>query len=135
MSVFKRRIAAGIGAIALIGGGLLTLAPVADAASSAPVVCNTSSAVSKKTAHNGNMIIELRYNAATRCAWGRISRSQLGNQVWVDRSSNGGATWTGPMGMTYLRSGTGTYTPAFNDAGYVMRACGYNGKVICTGWY
>ncbi|MCZ4119692.1 DUF2690 domain-containing protein [Streptomyces sp. H39-S7] len=135
MSVFKRRIAAGVSAVALIGGGLLTLAPVADAAAGAPVVCDTGSAMSKKTAHNGNMIIELRYNAASRCAWGRISRAQVKNQVWVDRSSNGGSTWTGPMGMKHLESGTGTYTTAFNDAGYVMRACGYNGRTVCTGWY
>ncbi|MDF9811016.1 DUF2690 domain-containing protein [Streptomyces sp. SPB162] len=135
MSVFKRRIAAGVSAVALIGGGLLTVAPAAGAASGAPVVCDTSSAVSKKTARNGNMIIELRYNASTRCAWGRISRAQVQNQVWVDRSSNGGASWTGPMGMKHLTSGTGTYTAAFNDAGYVMRACAYNGRTVCTGWY
>ncbi|MCM2418927.1 DUF2690 domain-containing protein [Streptomyces sp. RKAG293] len=135
MSSLKRRIAAGIGSTAIVVAGAVTLAPAASAAPSAPAACSTSNAVSKKAVHNGSMYIELRYSTSSRCAWGRISNSDVGNKVWVDRSSNGGSTWTGPMGMTTQQSGSDTHTPAYDDAGYVMRACGWNGTTVCTGWY
>lgn len=82
--------------------------------------------------------IELRYHSATRCAWGRISNGSRGDAVWVDWSANGGQTWK-QLGVTKIpRGGREVHTVAYNDAGYVMRACGKAGnrpEIACTRWY
>lgn len=104
----------------------------------AQAACSTSNAITAKRATVDSINIELRYSTSSRCAWGRITAADPGDQVWVDRSSNGGASWTGPLGLTKVQSGTDTHTPAYNDAGYVMRACAFNdttGNIRCTGWY
>lgn len=82
--------------------------------------------------------IELRYHNGTRCAWGRISNGSRGDSVWVDWSANGGQTWK-QLGVTKIpRGGHEVHTVAYNDARYVMRACGKAGnrpEIACTGWY
>ncbi|MBZ4318783.1 DUF2690 domain-containing protein [Streptomyces huiliensis] len=120
-------------------GGTATAAHAANAGPQAPAMaCSTSNAITAKTATVDSIHIELRYSKSSRCAWGRITAADPGDKVWVDRSSNGGSSWDGPLGMTTVQSGSDTHTPAFNDAGYVMRACGWNdstGNLRCTGWY
>jgi hypothetical protein len=82
--------------------------------------------------------IELRYHSRTRCAWGRISNGSRNDSVWVDWSKDGGRNWR-QLGVTEIPwSGTQVYTPAYNDRGYVMRACGKAGdrvEIACTGWW
>ena len=77
--------------------------------------------------------VELRYNGNVRCAWGLYNGKS--GTVYVDRSTNGGATWTGWMGTT--GPGTSVYTGIYNDySPYVMRACvNYNNYSWCTGWW
>ncbi|MFI6038535.1 NlpC/P60 family protein [Streptomyces sp. NPDC051315] len=82
--------------------------------------------------------VELRYNSTTACAWGRIIGGTVGDEVWVDRSSDGGDTWDPMLGYTTVTSGGDAYTTQWNDNGLVMRACGTNGKggsIVCTGWF
>ncbi|MGA5552794.1 hypothetical protein [Streptomyces pseudogriseolus] len=82
--------------------------------------------------------VELRCNGTTACAWGGVSGGTVGDEVWVDRSSDGGETWEPVLGHTTVTSGGDAYTTQWMDDGLVMRACGTNGKggtVACTGWY
>lgn len=81
--------------------------------------------------------IHLRYNPVKRCAWGLIEGGFF-SEVWIDRSTDGGRTWTGWLGARRIQSpNTTTYTGVFNDSvPYVVRACGYGINVIrCTAWF
>ncbi|HCT76773.1 MAG TPA: peptidoglycan endopeptidase [Micromonosporaceae bacterium] len=82
--------------------------------------------------------IELRYSDATQCAWGRISNGSIGDEIWVDRSSNRGESWEPRLGLTSITSGRDVYTRQWRDAGVVMRACGRAGDrpdIECTDWF
>ncbi|MER7521082.1 DUF2690 domain-containing protein [Streptomyces sp. NPDC126499] len=119
-------------------GGTATAAQASTVSTASAMACSTSNATTPRTASVDGIRIELRYSTSSRCAWGRITAADPGDKVWVDRSSNGGASWTGPLGMTTVQYGSDTHTPAYNDAGYVMRACAWNdstGNIRCTGWY
>ncbi|MEU9026678.1 DUF2690 domain-containing protein [Streptomyces sp. NPDC048383] len=142
MRINKRMgvLTAGVAVLAGLGltGTAAQAAPAATTGAASALACSTSNAVTKKTGSVDSIRIELRYSTSSRCAWGRILNADPGDKVWVDRSANGGATWTGPMGMTTVTSGSDTHTPAYDDAGWVMRACAWNdttGTVRCTGWY
>ncbi|MDX6282148.1 MAG: hypothetical protein QOH03_3219 [Kribbellaceae bacterium] len=82
--------------------------------------------------------VQLRATTDDICAWGRIVAGVPGDTVWVDRSYNGGATWE-QLGVTRVETGSSNYTPAYNDAGKLMRACGhpngYPGQARCTDWW
>ncbi|MES4901085.1 MULTISPECIES: DUF2690 domain-containing protein [unclassified Streptomyces] len=89
--------------------------------------------------HSGGRAIELRYNKTTRCAWGRITLGAPGDKIWVDWSRTLGgehAPWA-QKGETQIARGTSKFTDAYNDAGYIMRACGkpVGHDLVCTGWY
>ncbi|MER6185233.1 NlpC/P60 family protein [Streptomyces sp. NPDC001652] len=82
--------------------------------------------------------VELRYNGTTECAWGRITGGTVGDEIWVDRSADGGNTWQPMLGYTVVTSGNDAYTTQWNDSGLLMRACGTNGRggsIECTGWF
>ncbi len=78
--------------------------------------------------------VELRYNAAARCVWGLYTGGKSA-QVYLDRSTNGGASWAGWLGAR--GPSTSVYTGVYNDySPYVARACAnYGGRSFCTGWY
>ncbi|MEU7020041.1 DUF2690 domain-containing protein [Streptomyces sp. NPDC046203] len=121
-----------------VAGGTAQAAQTTTTGTTGTLACSTSSATTPRTATVDTIHIELRYSTSSRCAWGRITNADPGDQVWVDRSSNGGSSWSGPLGLTTVQYGTDTYTPAYSDAGYVMRACAWNdttGHIKCTGWY
>ncbi|MFD5143613.1 DUF2690 domain-containing protein [Streptomyces sp. NPDC058401] len=134
--LFTRKAAVLTAGIALVAGLGLT-GTTAQAAGTGVLACSTSDGVTKRTSTVDTIQIELRYSPSTRCGWGRIYAADPGDMVWVDRSSNGGSSWTA-LGVTTVQSGTDTHTPPFNDAGYLMRACAKNDStqhVHCTGWY
>lgn len=126
---------------------VLQLGAVSPAAAASPWKCPSGSNPSLwdprytstvGTAEVWSRKIELRYHSITRCAWGRISNGSPGDSVWVDWSNNGGQTWK-QLGVTKIPQGSRqVYTAAYNDAGYVMRACGKAGnrrEIVCTSWY
>lgn len=105
--------------------------------------------------------VTLRYSSETGCMWGLISDLgtaadnglQVG-EVWLDRSTNGGATWQGKLGdINTGGNKRSTYTGTYNTIGYnAVRACGVNmynvapvldprsgtpswGPIYCTGWF
>lgn len=81
-------------------------------------------------------VIELRASNKSKCAWGRISSGQPGEEIWTDRKDPTANEHEGPLGHTRIDSGTAKYTHAFKNDGRVMRACGsVQGVVECTGWF
>lgn len=135
---FTKKAAVLAAGVALVAGLGLT-GTAAHASGTGVLACSTSNAVTPiPRAYVDSITIELRYSTSSRCAWGRITTADPGDKVWVDRSTTGGRTWTGPLGTTTVQTGSDTHTAAYNDAGYVMRACAWNdstGNVHCTGWY
>nr|WP_303246573.1 hypothetical protein [Streptomyces sp. NA04227] len=85
-------------------------------------------------------LYELRYSSTAACAWGRIQYGHMYDELWVDRArsltdANAGR-WEPQLGWMMLGTDTWGYTPAYDDDGMVMRACGRSwGQVVCTGWY
>ena len=96
--------------------------------------------------------VVLRYNSGTSCGWAlldisnvRASTDRLNDpdpwidapKAWIDRTSDGGATWT-KLGERPVGSGNAsTYTGVYNRGpGQMLRACAETDTVPhCTGWY
>lgn len=78
--------------------------------------------------------VELHYNGTARCAWGSYAGEKAA-AVYLDRSTDGGAHWTGPLGSA--SKGKSAYTGVFNDnSPSVSRACASpQGHLHCTDWY
>jgi hypothetical protein len=152
------RLGATIAAICLLGAGVI--APIASPATAWASGCDETSPANTATAAywaatgqfstptdwawvdgTTSNKVELRYNAAARCAWG-LYTGGMSAVVYIDRSIDGGASHLGPMGTS--GPATSTYTGVFNDGAvpgrpgltYAVRACAsYSGKFYCTGWY
>jgi predicted alpha-1,6-mannanase (GH76 family) len=77
-------------------------------------------------------------------AWASMEDAQPGDEVWLDRSWDGGASWTGKLGGTVVpeqQTGWRTLMYLFDDpissGDHVMRACGRVsdlGDIACTAW-
>ena len=143
-----RRLGAGIAAVVLASGTLLSIttgpaaawAPHCDDGqrSTAKYWADTAQFTTPKatawvdgTAYNK---VELRYNSAARCVWALYNGGKEA-KVYIDRSRNGGATWDGWLGTQ--GPSKSTYTGVYNDySPYASRACAsYAGRFYCTGWY
>ena len=91
--------------------------------------------------------IVLHVSDADDMAWASIDNGQPTDEVWMDRSYDGGATWSSDskLGDTTIPSGqTGWRTMMYNfdnpSGGQhgVLRACGKAGnrpEISCTGWF
>src|SRR5581483_4010716 len=78
--------------------------------------------------------------------WANITGTQPGDELWLDRSFDGGATWTGgsELGDTVTPSGyPGWRTLMYNSDNWntggigLLRACGLpagTGTIYCTSW-
>ncbi|MFC5829559.1 glycoside hydrolase family 76 protein [Nonomuraea insulae] len=82
---------------------------------------------------------------ADAMAWGSVENGQGGDQVWLDRSFDGGRTWVDSrIGLTSIPAGsTGRRTGMFNVDDWAnrgvgaLRACGKAGdrpEITCTPW-
>ncbi|MET7424729.1 glycoside hydrolase family 76 protein [Dactylosporangium sp. NPDC005555] len=75
---------------------------------------------------------------AAGMAWGTVSGGQAGDEVWLDRSWDAGATWPGGslLGRTTTArtAAYNTLDPASYLYGGAVRACGRAGSVTCTAW-
>ncbi len=131
---FRQKTVASFAAAGLLAGGWLAANP---SAASAADGCGQSNAKTARTASVFSRLIELRANSNDVCAWGRISNGDPSDQVWVDRSYDGGNTWQ-QLSVTTITSGRDAFTEAFNDQGHLMRACGKAGnrsEIACTVWW
>jgi predicted alpha-1,6-mannanase (GH76 family) len=76
--------------------------------------------------------------------WAAIEQVRAGDQVWLDRSFDGGSTWEGLLGTTTAPPGIGGWrTQMYNNDDWAnrgvgaLRACGRavdTGAVACTQW-
>ncbi|GAA2697865.1 glycoside hydrolase family 76 protein [Actinoplanes palleronii] len=88
----------------------------------------------------------LHVNDTDAMAWATVDGGQAGDQVWLDRSFDGGRTWAGDsrLGVTTVPAGstgwrTGQYNvDDWNTTGVgALRACGKAGdrpEISCTSW-
>ncbi len=89
--------------------------------------------------------ISLHFNDTDAMSWGVIANGNPGDQVWLDRSFNGGRTVTDSrLGLATTPGGSRTArTPMYNvdqwstNAVGALRACGKAGdrpETVCTAW-
>lgn len=90
--------------------------------------------------------IVLHFDDTDAMAWGSIDNGNPGDEVWLDRSFDGGRTWSqgGELGDTTIPSGRrGWRTLMYNVDDWntrgvgAMRACGKAGdraEIACTPW-
>ncbi|KZV89832.1 Six-hairpin glycosidase, partial [Exidia glandulosa HHB12029] len=86
-------------------------------------------------------IISLHLSEADAMAWGSIDKGTQGDEIWLDRTWDGGSTWESKIGKASIPSTwTGTRTlmynladPSHNRRG-MIRACGNSGGIQCTDW-
>ena len=89
---------------------------------------------------------KVHVNDTDAMIWASVENGQPGDEVWLDRSFDGGRTWSGDsrLGATVVPAGnTGWRTTMFNVDNWntrgvgVLRACGKAGdrpELTCTGW-
>jgi predicted alpha-1,6-mannanase (GH76 family) len=89
---------------------------------------------------------KVHVNDTDAMIWATVENGRAGDQVWLDRSFDGGRTWSGDsrLGDTTVPAGSGgTRTGMFNVDNWaargvgVLRACGKAGdrpELTCTGW-
>lgn len=90
---------------------------------------------------NRRIDLNVTYGVGGGMAWANISNANAGDQVWIDRSGNGGAGWSGHLGDAYTPSGWTSWRTWMYSlvslGSWQIRACGKAGdrpEVSCTGW-
>jgi predicted alpha-1,6-mannanase (GH76 family) len=89
--------------------------------------------------------IALHFDDTDAMGWGSIDKGGAGDQVWLDRSMDGGRTWSdgSRLGNTTVPSGQGGWrTQMYNVDDWntqgvgALRACGQpaGGSIACTPW-
>ncbi|SFK30192.1 Predicted alpha-1,6-mannanase, GH76 family [Amycolatopsis sacchari] len=97
------------------------------------------------SASSGTRRFELHFDDGDDMGWAAVSGSAAGDQVWLDRSFDGGRTWASGsrLGNTTTPSGySGWRTLMYNVDDWnnrgvgLLRACGQpvGGGITCTGW-
>ena len=131
--------------IAVTGAGMALMTPSPASAAGACVNPNANPALTstKRSAVLYGRLFELRYNSGSGCAWGRVSRGNPNDEVWVDWAETQDAAFGGrrqQLGKRRTPHGLrGTTTPGYFDGdANVMRTCGKAGDrvaIVCTNWY
>ncbi|MFC7763866.1 glycoside hydrolase family 76 protein [Catellatospora bangladeshensis] len=147
MRLPARLIAAGLAVAGLVAG------PLATAATAAPV-CNRYCDGRDPALSPGDRTpvsasvwgrqIVLHFDDADAMGWASTANGNPGDRVWLDRSFDGGRTWTGLLGDTAVPAGQrGWRTGMYNVDDWAalgvgaLRACGKAGdrpEIACTAW-
>jgi predicted alpha-1,6-mannanase (GH76 family) len=139
----------GLVALAIVAGVLVAPVTATAATTVCAVYCDTrdpSLATSEtfpvpdKT-DNGRLV-RLHVSDSDGMGWASVDQGQTGDQIWLDRSWDGGTTWDGLLGQASIPStwtGTRTlmynlYDPSDHRRG-LLRACANVGVTTCTSWY
>ena len=152
-SMTKRRLA---GFAVVATAAALVQIPFAAPAQAATVICNRYCDGRDAALSPGERVpvssglygrtFRVHFNDTDAMGWASIAGGQAGDEVWLDRSMDGGRTWTdgSRLGDTRLPSGaTGGRSAMFNvdDWGArgvgALRACGKAGdrpEITCTAW-
>ncbi|SFE06151.1 Glycosyl hydrolase family 76 [Actinacidiphila alni] len=149
----RRVVPAALGVLALIGS-VVGLAPAARAANSSvcDIYCDArdpSHATSDRsavTATSNGRTITLHLSDNDVMGWASIDSSSTGDELWLDRSYDGGRSWDdgSKLGDTWTPTGSAGWRSQmynvddWNNAGVgALRACARtNGAsiTVCTGW-
>jgi predicted alpha-1,6-mannanase (GH76 family) len=144
-----------LGALLVLAATVLVQAQTATAAQAA-TVCNRycdgrdpalspSDRVPVSTTLYGR-VFKVHVNDTDAMAWGSVENGRPGDGVWLDRSFDGGRTWTdgSRLGATTVPAGAGGWRTAmfnvddWNTTGVgALRACGKAGdraEIVCTAW-
>ncbi len=135
--------------LAIVAGVLVAPATATAATTVCAVYCDTRDPslathetfpVADRT-DNGRLV-RLHVSDPDGMAWASVDQGQPGDQVWLDRSWDGGTSWDGLLGQASIPSTwTGTRTLMYNlyDASNhrrgLLRACANVGVTTCTTWY
>ena len=153
----SRHMRTAIGAVLTVAAGLLWQAPAAAAEpSTLAAVCNlhcdgrdpaqASADRIPVTAALFGRTFALHVSDTDTMGWATVSGGQAGDEVWLDRSFDGGRSWSSgsSLGRTSIAAGaTQARTTMANVDGWgtrgvgVLRACGKAGDrtdVACTAW-
>ncbi|GJF35168.1 glycosyl hydrolase [Kitasatospora sp. NE20-6] len=130
--------------------GTATAAPVAAAAAVCNKYCDTRDpALSPQdrqpvSATLSGRSLVLHFDDTDAMGWASIANGAAGDEVWLDRSTDGGRTWTngGKLGDTSVPAGGNSWRTLmynvddWNNSGVgALRACGQVGSAIaCTPW-
>jgi len=91
-------------------------------------------------------VFKVHVNDTDAMAWGSVENGTAGDEVWLDRSFDGGRSWAGgsKLGDTKIPSGSASWrTGQFNVDDWnttgvgALRACGKAGdrpEITCTAW-
>ncbi len=91
-------------------------------------------------------VVKVHVNDTDAMAWASVESGQAGDEVWLDRSFDGGRSWSGDarLGATAVPAGSGGWrTGQFNVDDWAgngvgaLRACGRAGdrpEIACTAW-
>jgi hypothetical protein len=91
-------------------------------------------------------VFKVHVNDTDAMAWGSVENGQAGDEVWLDRSFDGGRSWPdgARLGATAVPAGSGGWrTSQFNVDDWAgngvgaLRACGKAGdrpEIACTAW-
>ena len=143
-------------AFVAVTAAAMTLAIPATAAAAADPICNTycdardpavaaGDRASVSADVSGRTLV-LHLSDGDAMGWAAIDHVQPGDEVWLDRSFDGGETWTdgSRLGLTTAPSGVGGWrTLMYNNDDWAnigigaLRACGHavdTGAVNCTEW-
>jgi hypothetical protein len=153
MSVSWRRVAV-VGAVVALAGGVLVRVGISSAAEAA--ICNlycdgfdTAKAAADRTPTSSVLFgrtFAVHISDTDTMAWASVANGSPGDEVWLDRSFDGGRTWASGsrLGNTSIPSGARTTrTTMFNVDNWAtrgigaLRACGRAGdrtEITCTGW-
>jgi hypothetical protein len=149
----RRRLGA-LAAAALVAAGLVQVWTVS--AAMAATVCNrycdgrdpglaTADRVPVSSSLYGR-VFKAHVNDNDAMAWASVESGQPGDEVWLDRSFDGGRSWAGgsKLGDTTIPSGSGGWRTAqfnvddWNTSGVgALRACGKavdRPEISCTAW-
>jgi predicted alpha-1,6-mannanase (GH76 family) len=144
------RLIATLAAGALLAAGLTaaTATPAA-AASDCPPYCDGRDPALARAdrapvpvATTGGRTVRLHVSDPDNMAWASVEGGAPGDQVWLDRTWDGGTTWTGGLGSATTapgESGARTAMYQVDDAATHhiggLRACARAaGQVVCTWW-
>ncbi|MFF3737163.1 DUF2690 domain-containing protein [Streptomyces sp. NPDC002566] len=134
-----------VGTLAAVGlslAGIVAAAPSAHAAtcyadgchhkSPTTTGCNGDAITARSKSAPDGTIVELRYSATCRAAWGRVRNSRVGAEAFVENTQ-------GRYDSQFVSTGRDVFTLMVNDRGVQARACyapnGGSDFTACTGWY
>jgi len=141
MKKFTKIAAAALVALGLVGAAstthVITRASAADGCSyGSPALVQT------KHLHGRTIVLFMGWdNVDAVCTWGEIQNGQPGDVIWLDHTTDAGASWSGwlvataiPDGMRQWRTEAISSPPAWLNSTRTCAKTVDHPKIVCSGW-